>query len=65
MKTPKQTILALTAKHSEKGIVTKTRSMEKNVIKCAQTPGPSSQAKIKKGEFNIYREKTIFGLIYY
>ena len=37
----------LTAKHKENGIVTNTISMEKNVIKWAQIPGPSSQAEDK------------------
>ena len=40
----------LTAKHRENGIVTNTISMEKNVIKWAQIPGPSSQAEDKNVE---------------
>jgi hypothetical protein len=36
----------LTAKQSEKGMVMKTRTMEKKVSRCAQMPGPSSQAVI-------------------
>ena len=38
-------------------MVTKTRRIEKNVIKCAQTPGPSSQAEIKKQCFIYLRIK--------
>lgn len=37
-------------------MVTKTRRIEKNVIRCAQTPGPSSQAAIKNNSLHIESE---------
>ena len=37
-------------------MVTKTRRIEKNVIRCAQTPGPSSQAAIKNNGSHIESE---------
>ena len=37
-------------------MVTKTRRIEKNVIRCAQTPGPSSQAVIKNNSLHIESE---------
>ena len=36
--------LTLTAKHNENGMVTKTRRIDRKVIKCAHKPGPSSHA---------------------
>ena len=38
----------LTAKHNENGMVTKTRTIDKNVIRCAHNPGPSSHAVMDK-----------------
>ena len=37
-------------------MVTKTRRIEKNVIRCAQTPGPSSQAAIENNDLHIESE---------
>ena len=38
----------MTAKHNENGMVTKTRRIDRKVIKCAHKPGPSSHAAIEK-----------------
>ena len=44
--------LTLTAKHNENGMVTKTRTIERKVIKCAHKPGPSSHAAKGKQTFS-------------